>query len=130
MKKLIIVISIFFIYLNSNCYYTKFSSPQNEIDVIKTTDNKIDIIKTTKIDSVKQKEPIKISEKPVLVKPIIPPKIEKKVSIIVYITRTGAKYHRGTCRYLSRSKIAISLQNAKSRGYTPCSVCKPPKLNH
>jgi hypothetical protein len=44
----------------------------------------------------------------------------------VYITKTGEKYHRGTCRYLSQSKIAISLANAKARGYTPCSVCKPP----
>ena len=44
----------------------------------------------------------------------------------VYITKTGEKYHRGSCQYLSQSKIAISLANAKARGYTPCSVCKPP----
>ncbi|MFC1862163.1 MBL fold metallo-hydrolase [Chloroflexota bacterium] len=43
----------------------------------------------------------------------------------VYITRTGAKYHRGSCRYLSQSKIAIERQEAISRGYTPCSVCRP-----
>ena len=28
----------------------------------------------------------------------------------VYITRTGAKYHRGSCRYLKYSKIPISLE--------------------
>lgn len=44
----------------------------------------------------------------------------------VYITKTGIKYHEGTCRYLSRSKIAISLSDANARGYTACSVCKPP----
>ncbi len=42
----------------------------------------------------------------------------------VYITRTGAKYHRDGCRYLRSSKILISLTDAK-RGYSPCSVCKP-----
>ena len=45
----------------------------------------------------------------------------------VYITRTGKKYHTATCRYLSRSKIAVSLKDAKANGYTPCSVCKPPR---
>ena len=45
----------------------------------------------------------------------------------VYITKTGKKYHRATCRYLSRSKIAVSLKDAKANGYGPCSVCKPPQ---
>ncbi len=42
----------------------------------------------------------------------------------VYITRTGKKYHRGSCSYLRYSKIPISLTEAK-RGYSPCSVCEP-----
>lgn len=41
----------------------------------------------------------------------------------VYVTETGEKYHRSGCRYLSDSKISISLSSAKSSGYTPCSVC-------
>ena len=45
----------------------------------------------------------------------------------VYITKTGKKYHTATCRYLSRSKISTSLKEAKANGYTPCSVCKPPR---
>jgi hypothetical protein len=45
----------------------------------------------------------------------------------VYITKTGEKYHRGTCGYLSKSKIAIPLDEAKASGYTPCSRCKPPR---
>ena len=47
--------------------------------------------------------------------------------IIVYVTRTGAKYHRAGCRSLARSSIPMSLKDAKQRGYTPCSVCKPPQ---
>lgn len=43
----------------------------------------------------------------------------------VYITRTGKKYHRDGCRYLAASKTAISLKDAKAKGYTACKVCKP-----
>ncbi|MCL6548970.1 MAG: hypothetical protein K6T30_08675 [Alicyclobacillus sp.] len=47
--------------------------------------------------------------------------------ITVYVTNTGTKYHREGCRYLSQSCIPISLADAKARGYTPCSVCNPPR---
>lgn len=39
--------------------------------------------------------------------------------VTVYITRTGSKYHRGSCRYLKKSKIPISLKDAKAQGYGP-----------
>ena len=42
----------------------------------------------------------------------------------VYITRTGSKYHRSSCRYLKYSKEPISLEKAK-QSYEPCSVCRP-----
>jgi hypothetical protein len=50
----------------------------------------------------------------------------EKSETTVYITRTGEKYHLGHCRYLSKSKIPISLEEAKGR-YGPCSDCKPPR---
>lgn len=43
----------------------------------------------------------------------------------VYITKSGAKYHRSGCRYLKSSCIPITLSEAQSEGYTPCSVCNP-----
>ena len=46
--------------------------------------------------------------------------------IVVYVTRTGKKYHRVDCSSLSKSKIPIKLSEAKARGYTPCQRCKPP----
>lgn len=49
---------------------------------------------------------------------------DKKKETTVYITKTGSKYHRGNCRYLKQSKIAISLEDAK-KNYEPCSVCNP-----
>ncbi len=45
--------------------------------------------------------------------------------IIVYITRTGMKYHRTDCHHLKHSRIPIRLSEAQKR-YEPCSVCKPP----
>lgn len=47
------------------------------------------------------------------------------VGYTVYITNTGDKYHRGNCRYLRKSKIAIGIDNAISQGYDPCKVCRP-----
>jgi endonuclease YncB( thermonuclease family) len=44
----------------------------------------------------------------------------------VYVTRTGSKYHRSSCQYLRRSRIPVSLKDAK-QSYGPCSVCKPPQ---
>ena len=44
----------------------------------------------------------------------------------VFITKTGSKYYSDGCRYLSRSCIPISLSDARSEGYEPCSVCNPP----
>jgi hypothetical protein len=46
----------------------------------------------------------------------------------VYVTRTGGKYHRAGCRYLSKSAIPMTLKDAAS-GHSPCSVCRPPILS-
>lgn len=55
-----------------------------------------------------------------------PTSCSQKKEQIVYITRTGHKYHRAGCRYLSRSKIPMTLSQAKD-GYSPCKVCMPPR---
>lgn len=44
---------------------------------------------------------------------------------VVYITRRGKSYHKDGCSSLSRSKIPISLEEAKLRGFKPCSRCRP-----
>lgn len=48
---------------------------------------------------------------------------------VVYITRTGECYHRGSCHHLRRSKIPITLREAVQRGYRPCKNCNPPLLD-
>jgi competence protein ComEC len=47
-------------------------------------------------------------------------------SVTVYVTNSGQKYHTTNCSSLSKSKIAITLEEAKKEGYTPCSKCNPP----
>jgi hypothetical protein len=47
--------------------------------------------------------------------------------VVVYITRTGEKYHNDGCRYLRQSRIQTTLAEAAKR-YGPCSVCKPPTV--
>jgi hypothetical protein len=48
-----------------------------------------------------------------------------KVEQTVYITRTGAKYHRGGCQYLRQSRIPIKKKDAIAQGYGACKVCRP-----
>ena len=46
---------------------------------------------------------------------------------LVYITKTGSKYHRAECPHLRQSAIPIRLSEAKARGLEPCSHCQPPQ---
>lgn len=52
--------------------------------------------------------------------------VEAAADATVYVTKTGNKYHRATCKHLTKSKIEMPLSKAKA-GYTACSVCNPPK---
>ena len=49
-------------------------------------------------------------------------------STIVFVTKTGEKYHYSWCHYLSKSKIEVMLGDAVARAFEPCSVCQPPRL--
>ena len=64
-----------------------------------------------------------------ITKPVLQTRGEQTdpAKITVYVTKTGAKYHRENCRYLSKSKIPMSLKDAAKK-YEPCKVCKPPTL--
>jgi competence protein ComEC len=48
-------------------------------------------------------------------------------SKVVYITKTGKRYHLAGCSSLSRSKIKTTVREAKAKGLTPCNNCNPPK---
>lgn len=51
-------------------------------------------------------------------------KSEYKIQTTVYITPSGTKYHRASCRYVKKNGIAKNLDDVKG-SYEPCSVCKP-----
>jgi len=48
-------------------------------------------------------------------------------SVIVYKTNTGSCYHNDGCSSLSKSKIPITLAEAKAESLKPCSKCNPPQ---
>lgn len=49
----------------------------------------------------------------------------QKKERIVYVTNTGERYHRGSCRHLRKSKIEMKKGEAIKHGYAPCKVCRP-----
>lgn len=51
-------------------------------------------------------------------------KVDTKESV-VYVTKTGKKYHRSGCSSLAKSKIEISKSDAIAEGYEPCKKCNP-----
>ncbi len=53
-------------------------------------------------------------------------RFDTEESAIVYITRTGTKYHQAGCHHLRHSCIPITLSETRERGYSACRVCKPP----
>ncbi len=136
MKKLISFLIVFSLLLP--LYACSNQTPTSDINKIKSPT--ISITQPTRTYfTITPSNPITLTPK--TTKPVIPnipttPKTSSPtikptqttsvpVSDIVYITRTGEKYHRGSCRYLSKSKIPIERKEAIARGYTPCSVCRP-----
>ncbi len=57
----------------------------------------------------------------------ISPATESDGTDKIFVTRTGKKYHREGCSSLSRSKLPISLEEAKKRNFVPCGRCNPPR---
>lgn len=44
---------------------------------------------------------------------------------IVYLSKTGKKYHRKTCRTLIYEPRPIERKAAEAAGYAACRICKP-----
>ncbi len=59
-----------------------------------------------------------------IIKPVRP-HLEAVKESVVYITKTGKKYHKGDCSYLKQSKIQTTKKEAIANGYTACSRCNP-----
>ena len=46
--------------------------------------------------------------------------------VTVYISKSGIKYHKQSCRSVKKSSTVIKLKEARVKGYLPCKACKPP----
>ncbi len=55
-----------------------------------------------------------------------PAAIAPSGTTIVYVTRSGTKYHTQTCRF-AKSGSPMSLADAQAKKLEPCSQCSPPK---
>lgn len=50
--------------------------------------------------------------------------VPKQYQETVYITRSGKKYHKSDCFYISgRDTTSVTVEEAEQQGYSPCSVC-------
>jgi hypothetical protein len=55
---------------------------------------------------------------------------EVNESTVVYVGKTGSRYHLKGCRYLKGAGKEITIGEAMKKGYAPCNVCKAPRLKH
>lgn len=69
--------------------------------------------------------PDAVSIQPANVAPGLTPAPQPVADPVVYITNTGACFHRGTCRCLAKSRYPIYRSVAIARGYRACKICKP-----
>ena len=88
-------------------------------------DHSVPYKRKPKAERAPQSKPTTTPATPRVVTPAPAPSVSSGVT--VYVTRTGKKYHRSSCRYVRSGPIAMSLAEAKAKGYTPCKVCKPPE---
>ena len=44
---------------------------------------------------------------------------------VLYVTPSGRRYHRASCRTLRAVRTPLSRADAEARVYTPCKVCSP-----
>ena len=113
-----------------------FVYEEAETNIIKTNETKVKIIpKENKKDEIKTNE-IKTtnenkenkSNENLKIKNANETVSENKINEtekIVYIAKTGKKYHLENCRTLRGEKEAIDLNEAIKNGYEVCNVCKP-----
>lgn len=95
---------------------TKTADIAIESTTLQTADLTAYPLQTALIKTEVEPDAIRLSTKKTTIKP-------KAKVIIVYGTKTGKKYHRSWCRSLAKSKIRMTLTQAKAKKLTPCKIC-------
>ena len=99
---------------------TKTTSKENKISEIKT--NEIKTTNESKENKANENLEIKNANETISENKI------NETEKIVYIAKTGKKYHLENCRTLRGEKEAIDLNEAIKNGYEVCKVCKPDSI--
>ncbi len=105
---------------------SKTVSIENKNNEVKTED-KISEVKTNEIKTTNESEENKANENSEI-KNSSETIGENKINDtekIVYIAKTGKKYHLENCRTLRGEKEAVDLNEAIKNGYEACKICKP-----
>ena len=105
---------------------SKIVPKENKKDEIKT-ETRINETKTNEIKSTNESKENKANED-LKIKNSNETVNENKINEtekIVYIAKTGKKYHLENCRTLRGEKEAIDLNEAIKNGYEVCKICKP-----
>ena len=100
---------------------TKTTSKENKKNEVKTETKTNEIKSTNESKENKANENLEIKNSNEIVSENKINETEK----IVYIAKTGKKYHLENCRTLRGEKEAIDLNEAIKNGYEACKVCKP-----
>lgn len=111
-----------------------FAYEETETNIVKI-EEKIEPIETNKIKTVNKIEETKTEEVKTENNETIEKveintneiKVEDKSDIekIIYISKTGKKYHLENCRTLRGEKETMDLEEAIKTGYEACKVCNP-----
>ena len=99
---------------------TKTTSKENKKDEIKTETKTNEIKATNESKENKANENLEIKNANETIS-------ENKINDtekIVYIAKTGKKYHLENCRTLRGEKEAIDLNETMKNGYEVCKICK------
>ena len=112
--------------IKTNETKAKIIPKENKKDEIKT-ETKINETKTNEIKATNESKENKANENSEIKnssETIGENKINETEKV-VYIAKTGKKYHLENCRTLRGEKEAIDLNEAIKNGYEVCKVCKP-----
>ena len=111
---------------------TDYFSYETETNIVKTEEknkivvkeNKATEVKTNELKNISESGETKTNELEVKNETVSENKIND-IEKIVYISKTGKKYHLENCRTLRGEKEAIDLNEATKNGYEACKICNP-----
>ena len=112
---------------------TDYFSYETETNIVKAEEKNKIVVKENKATEIKTNELKNISESgETKTNEIVEVKNEtvsenkiNDIEKIVYISKTGKKYHLENCRTLRGEKEAIDLNEATKNGYEACKICNP-----